>query len=308
MNFVYNFLVILFILLNVHEGISQVTVPKYSNEFLQIGTGARGLALGGAMTSSVHSEEAGYWNPAFLTDLKERQTLSFMHSEYFGGVAAFDFLSYSLPIDSVSGLSFTLLRMGIDDIPDTRLLYDAGGVINYDNITFFSASDLAFIFSYGRKLATAAGLDLDVGGNVKIIHRKAGKFAKAWGFGIDLAARTTIKQWNIGLMLRDASSTFNAWSHSTDLINDVYSTTGNTLPQNAVELTLPSLSVGISRTILKKEKMDVTLMGDLRFTFDGKRNTLLSSDFASIDPVFGVEYGIQQLIYFRLGISKWQFA
>ena len=34
---------------------------KYSNEFLNIGAGARGLAMGGAQVASVQDGTAGYW-------------------------------------------------------------------------------------------------------------------------------------------------------------------------------------------------------------------------------------------------------
>ena len=43
---------------------------KYSNEFLNIGAGARGLAMGGAQVASVKDGTAGYWNPAGLADVK----------------------------------------------------------------------------------------------------------------------------------------------------------------------------------------------------------------------------------------------
>ena len=39
---------------------------KYSNEFLNIGAGARGLAMGSAQVASVNDGTAGYWNPAGL--------------------------------------------------------------------------------------------------------------------------------------------------------------------------------------------------------------------------------------------------
>jgi hypothetical protein len=40
---------------------------KYSNEFLNIGAGARGLAMGSAQVASVQDGTSGYWNPAGLT-------------------------------------------------------------------------------------------------------------------------------------------------------------------------------------------------------------------------------------------------
>ena len=37
--------------------------PKYSNEFLSIGVGARALAMSNTQVSFVNDGTAGYWNP-----------------------------------------------------------------------------------------------------------------------------------------------------------------------------------------------------------------------------------------------------
>jgi hypothetical protein len=49
---------------------------KYSNEFLNIGAGARGLGMGGAQVASVQDGTAGYWNPAALVHIKEHPSLN----------------------------------------------------------------------------------------------------------------------------------------------------------------------------------------------------------------------------------------
>ena len=59
---------------------------KYSNEFLNIGAGARGLAMGSAQVASVKDGTAGYWNPAGLVEVKEYPQLNLMHAEYFAGI------------------------------------------------------------------------------------------------------------------------------------------------------------------------------------------------------------------------------
>ena len=51
-----------------------------------------------------------------------------------------------------------------------------------------------------------------MGGNVKIIHRKAGDFAKAWGFGIDVGLQYEKGPWRFGAVGKDITSTFNAWT------------------------------------------------------------------------------------------------
>ena len=51
--------------------IASAQFRKYSNEFLNIGAGARGLAMGSAQVASVEDGTAGYWNPAGLAGVKE---------------------------------------------------------------------------------------------------------------------------------------------------------------------------------------------------------------------------------------------
>src|SRR3989337_1533411 len=68
---------------------------KYSNEFLNIGAGARGLSMGGAQVASVKDGTAGYWNPAGLVEVKEFPQLNLMHAEYFAGIGKYDYGSQS---------------------------------------------------------------------------------------------------------------------------------------------------------------------------------------------------------------------
>src|SRR5687768_16338513 len=52
---------------------------KYSNEFLNIGAGARGLAMASAQIASVSDGTSGYWNPAGLVNVKDYPQLNLMH-------------------------------------------------------------------------------------------------------------------------------------------------------------------------------------------------------------------------------------
>ena len=282
----------------------QTSTPKYSNEFLTLGVGGRGLALSGSLTSQVNDVTSGYWNPAGLTYLGSRYEISLMHAEYFAGIAKYDYLAFASKIDSVSTLGVSIIRFAIDDIPDTRFLYDANGAINYDNIRFFSAADYAFLFSYSRKLPVLN--DLRVGANFKVIHRIAGEFANAWGFGLDVGGQMNIKKWQLGVMLKDITGTFNAWSHNTELVADVYAQTGNEIPSNSVEVTLPKAIVGVSRYFKIKTKFGVQPSIDLISTFDGKRNTILKSGFYSLDPTLGLEVNYMKIAYLRMGMGNIQ--
>src|ERR1700755_225493 len=70
----------------------------YSNEFLNIGAGARGLGMGNAQVASVKDATAGYWNPAGLTGVKDNINVSAMHAEYFAGIAKYEYLSVAAPV------------------------------------------------------------------------------------------------------------------------------------------------------------------------------------------------------------------
>ncbi len=284
---------------------AQTSAPKYSNEFLNIGVGARALGLGSTHTGIVNDVTAGYWNPAALTGIGNQYEISLMHAEYFAGIAKYDYGGFATKIDSVSTLGLTLMRFAVDDIPDTRFLYDANGRINYDNIRFFTAADYAFLFSYARKVKFLKGLSL--GANVKIVHRTAGNFANAWGFGLDAAAKWELNQWQFGLMLMDITGTFNAWSHNSELVIDVYTQTGNEIPENSIEVTLPKAILGggyASRFF--DERLGLLATADLRFTFDGKRNVLLKTNAFSVDPSVGLEIDYQQIAFIRLGAGNVQ--
>jgi hypothetical protein len=279
--------------------------PKYSNEFLSIGVGARALAMGQAVTSTVSDLTAGYWTPSGLTDLDHNYQIGGMHAEYFAGIAKYDYLGFAARIDSASVLAVTAIRFGVDDIPDTRFLYDANGAVNYDNIRFFSAADYGFLLSYARDITGVPGLSL--GGNVKLVHRIAGSFATSWGFGLDFSATYRLKQWNLALMGRDITGTFNAWSHNSDLLSTVYNQTGNDVPENSVEVTLPKLIFGASRIFHFGDNFDLNSSVDLQFSFDGKRNTLISGEYVSIDPRIGLESSYKRIAFLRFGLNNMQY-
>jgi hypothetical protein len=282
----------------------QATAPKYSNEFLNIGIGARSFGMSNASTAITNDVTAAYWNPAGLLGIGRKYEVSLMHSEYFAGIAKYDYAGFATQIDSQSVLGLSVIRFGIDDIPDTRFLYDANGSINYNNIKYFSAADYAFLLSYARKSSFLPGLRL--GANFKVIHRIVGNFANCWGFGLDAGAQYEVKGWKFGLMARDITSTFNAWTHNTELVKDVYSQTGNVIPSNSIEITLPRLVLGAARDFKIGKKIGILASADLINTFDGKRNTIIKTGLISTDPNLGLEIDYQKIVFLRMGAGNIQ--
>ncbi len=283
---------------------SQIESFKYSNEFLAIGVGARALAMSNANVAVVNDLTSAYWNPSGLMSMNSDKQIGLMHAEYFAGIAKYDYAGFAMGIDNSSTIALSLIRFGIDDIPNTLELIDDQGNISYDRIKKFSAVDYAFLISYARR-SNIEGLNY--GGNVKIIYRQIGSFAKAYGFGFDLSIQYHKKNWRFGAVARDVTSTFNAWTNTlSEKEKDVLIATGNELPDNAVEVTLPRLSLGVARIIKLSNSFSSLVEVDMDVTFDGKRNTLIKSDPISIDPRLGVEVDYKNIVFLRAGVGNIQ--
>jgi hypothetical protein len=279
---------------------------KYSNEFLAIGVSAQAQGMANAQVAQVSDVSAGYWNPAGLARIESPLQIGAMHAEWFAGIAQYDWISIGKSLNKEKGsfLSFSLIRLGVDQIPYTINLVGADGSINYDNVTEFSAADYGLFLSYGRR---AFHKNLTIGGSTKVIRRVVGQIGGAWGFGADLGAQWHGKKWQFGFMGRDLTTTFNAWKFTlTDNEKQVFQQTGNEIPSSNLEITRPKIIFGAARNIRFSEKYHLLAAIDADFTTDGQRNVLVSSKSINIDPKLGLELDYQRFIQIRAGIGNLQ--
>ena len=283
---------------------------KYSNEFLNIGAGARGLAMGSAQVASVSDGTAGYWNPAGLTAVKDNPHVNLMHAEYFAGIGKYDYGSIALPAaNNKRTIGITALRFAVDDIMNTLFLVEPDGTINYNNIQAFSSADYAFILSLAQKIKETEKKAISFGVNAKVIHRNVGTFAKAWGFGLDAGLQMRQGGWLFGVAARDITTTFNTWSFTfTEREKEALYLTNNDIPVKSTEMTAPRLIFGVARNFDISKKIGLLAEANFDFTFDGKRNTLVSANPVSIDPKLGLEANINNVFYLRGGINNFQQA
>jgi hypothetical protein len=283
---------------------------KYSNEFLNIGAGARGLAMGSSQVASVQDGTAGYWNPAGLTGVKDHPSVNLMHAEYFAGIGKYDYASVAFPLsNNKRALGVTALRFAVDDIMNTLFLVEPDGSINYNNIQAFSSADYGFLLSFAQKLKESENKNIDFGLNAKVIHRSVGKFAKAWGFGLDAGLQIRTGRWRFGFAGRDITTTFNTWTFSfTDKEKEALYLTNNEIPVKSTELTAPRLVIGAAHDFYLTKKLSLLAEANFDITFDGQRNTLISADPVSADPKLGVELNINKIVFVRGGINNFQKA
>lgn len=281
---------------------------KYSNEFLSIGLSARAQAMGNAFVATVDDVTAGFWNPAALAslDMKNGIQVGAQHAEWFAGVGKYDYVGFAMPFDNHKrALGLSVIRFGIDDIPNTLSLYNEDGSVNYDNIKPFSAADYAFLTTYAQKVHTDRG-QLFLGGNVKIVRRTIGPFAKSWGFGLDASVQYHVGKWRWGALLKDITNTFNAWTFNfTDEEKQVLELTNNTIPIKSLEVTRPQITLGGARQF-DFGKIGLTAEVDMTMYMDGKRNTVISTYPFSFDPTVGFEANYKKFVFLRAGINNIQ--
>lgn len=289
---------------------AQAQFRKYSNEFLNIGVGARGLAMGSAQVATVADGTAGYWNPAGLALVQNKPQVNAMHAEYFSGIGKYDYASVAIPVQgNKRTIGITAIRFGVDDIPNTLFLVEPDGTINYNNIKSFNSADYAFLLSLAQAGKQTEKGSIRYGINAKVIHRSVGSFAKAWGFGIDAGVQLQRGKWQFGFAGRDITTTFNTWSFNfTEKEKEALYLTKNDIPVKSTENTAPRVVAGVARQINVTKKFGLLAEANVDFTFDGKRNTLLSSNAVSIDPKLGLEANINNVFYLRGGINNFQRA
>lgn len=278
-------------------------IRKYSNEFMNIGVDAAALGMSNAVTASSMDVNSGYWNPAGLVNLEDSQ-ISLMHASYFANIAQYNYAAFGMPIDDRSAWGVSLIRFGVDDILNTTQLIDSDGNIDYNRISLFSTADYAATFSYARKLQVPG---LQYGVNAKVIRRIIGKFANSWGFGIDVGLQFERNDWMFGVMVRDITTTYNIWNIDEDeyqKIADAIPGENQELPEKS-EVTLPKAQVGMARRWIIRYDYSLLAAANLNMRF-AKTNDIFATDFVSIDPAVGFEFGYTDLVFVRAGVGNFQ--
>jgi hypothetical protein len=278
---------------------------RYAGEFLRVGVGARALGMGSAFAGLADDGTAAYWNPAGLPSLGTKQ-VSAMHAEQFGSIVKYDFLSYTTPLGSPGkpkqALAVSLIRLGVDDIPDTRGLeiLDVNGngkfdypedrlIVDESRFVFSSDNDVALLFSYGREV----GSGFSLGGNVKVVHQWLGDSLRSNGFGLDVGVLWVgPKGWSAGAKLSDATTTQILWNTGTN------------------EFIAPSLRVGGARTLdFSNRRHIVTAALDVQVGFSDEQ---LSSqaNIGSVTFEFhpGLEYWLERRVALRAGFEVRNFT
>ena len=266
---------------------------KYAGEFIAIGVGGRALGLGGAYSALANDITAGYWNPAGLSSLLYPQ-VSLMHDERFAGLVNYDYGAVAIPFGTVTTLAFSVIRLGVDNIPNTQNAgIDANGNplppdqwqnfdrLDLSHITYFNSADWAFYLSYAKKMKE----NFSYGANLKIIRREMGN-ASATGIGFDAAVKyLPYDNVALGANLQDVTTTLVAWSNGTN------------------QLITPTLKLGSAYFIdALSGRFAPALDIDVRFE-NRKYSSNAHIGAMSFDFHSGLEFDFKNIVALRAGYS-----
>jgi len=264
-------------------------IGKYAGEFISIGVGGRALGLGSAYAAIAGDVTAGYWNPAGLSHITYPEII-LMHDERFGGLMNYDYGAVAVPYGSGASLGISVMRLGIDGIPDTRnalIDYTGGGILDeaarldYDKITEHSWADWVVYLTYSMRRNER----LSYGFNVKLVRRDFMEF-NATGIGFDIGLMyNPIGNLFLGVNAQDITTTLVAWNTGT---NDLIS---------------PTLKVGGGYMFEALGGRFIPLV-DIDFRFESRSfASNMSFGPVSVDLHAGMEYSVRELFALRVGYN-----
>ncbi len=112
--------------------------------FLEIGYGTSGIAMGDACVSSVKNVSAIYWNPAGLAFISKNEAI-FAYQPWVADIST-AFVATGIRIPGIGSLGLHIIHAGYGDIPVTNMEAQEG------TGEMYSADEYAFGITYARQL------------------------------------------------------------------------------------------------------------------------------------------------------------
>jgi hypothetical protein len=262
-----------------------VHATKYAGEPFSLGVGAGALGMGGAVVAGPYNATSGYWNPAGLSYVLNRQ-IQTMHAETFGSLLNHDFIGYA----SNNGRQTGLNSYGI------YLYYLGGGgikITGYDTENdwpYVVREENHFDLMLGTSLAGRLSPNLAYGFTAKLIYRDIA-VENAYGLGLDAGIIYRVdSSITAALTITDLTSTFLAYSN--DNTETIY----------------PAIKPAMSY-LWTYSAVSVRLSGQAVIRFEGRRQTAeLWQDDLSADFQAGMEIGYRGLAFGRAGYDQGRFT
>jgi hypothetical protein len=220
MNRIYKYVILFFIMTNVLSAEDKTGGTTFQTQvsgvgtnaasFLEIGVGARALAMGGAYTAIANDASALYWNPAGIVWLANPQ-IHVTHNNWFLD-SKHDYISAVVPLPSLNsavGLSFNTL--GFDEQP-VRTVENPEGTGE-----FYDARDLALGLSFATALTDRFSFGLTAKYiEERIWHESGGAFAADFG----IFYNTQVEGLKLGFSISNFGTTLQLTGRDLDNVVD----------------------------------------------------------------------------------------
>ena len=256
--------------------------------FLEIGVGARAVAMGGAYASMKGRAEMIYWNPAGLAYLDGLST-AFTHTEWLVDTD-FDFVSIAAPLpffNTVIGGSLTMLSVPEQEV---RTVLEPEGTGE-----FYDARDFAVTLSVSSRILST----FSVGVSGKYIHQRI------WSeSGTQMAL-------DVGVYYQTPLSGLSIGSSISNFGGDV-SLDGKNLT-NIIDPDVTNRGIENIPVTYKTDAHPLPQIFRFGISYDtalpGRGNLVTTVDLmhptgATESMNLGVEYGFNDLIFFRAGYQN----
>lgn len=269
------------------SGQSPIRVGTTAAEFLGIGYGAAGCAMGDAVTSLASDVTSVYWNPAGLASMPKNEVM-FSFQPWLVDINTF-FMAGGLVLPGVGTLALGLIGVNYGSMKVTTVEMQEG------TGEFFDASDYAFFCSYGRRLANW----FSFGATAKYVrsaiwHTNADAFALDLGVAIQTPFFSTTGKDEHGLRVGMALSNYGTRMSYTgiDLMRseDIspneagnYKDSKSFLATDAWELPL-IFRIGVSATPIVSSVQKLTLAADALHVNNNSESANVGAEYMLAAP------------------------
>lgn len=250
--------------------------------FSRLGFGARGIAMGNAMSAVVSRDISAYYNPALIPYIEYKTvniTYSFLSLDRY-----LNFLSYGQAIKPSAGVSLGLINSGVRNIEER----DSDG--NF--LGNLNTSENLFFLSFGNQIHRS----ISIGITFKLFYHKLyeGITSTTVGFDLGILAKLTPTS-TLGLAVKDINSKYQ-WN-TTSIYGRAGTATTDQFPRLLIisfsyllpyELGLASVEFENSTSKTNQIRLGTEILLHNNFILRaGLDRIVYSNNYSGIKPTFG---------------------
>ena len=279
--------------------LGNVNWVNYGWELFDYVSEARTASLGNATVAYDFNYPSSALSNPYFSKFSTRK-ISLTHQSRFAGLINSELVSFQIK-KKERLINLNLILEGVSSIPDTRSalldwgydgqygtndlgesngIIDEGERLDHNKITFFNQRRFGFYGTsnfYLRKIPFGIGF--------KILSSSLGDH-NAIGVGLDFGFYKSIKNSNLGFVIKNIPASGMLWSNGT------------------IEGTAPSIEVGYHQSIdiLKEKSLSLNPMSSLIFSTSGRHlNSIYYNGKLSVDILLGLEAVYKKKLMLRLG-------